>query len=90
MDIITEEQIAEFKEAFAFFDKDCDNAIQTSELPLLIRSLHQNPSEGELRDWALEVDPDGTGRVDFPEFLSLMARKYRELESEEEMMDIMR
>jgi calmodulin len=89
MDVITEEQIANFKEAFAFFDKDGDNVIETRELPMLVRSLYQNPSEVELKEWGQEVDPEQTGRLDFPEFLSLMARKYKELESEEELLDIM-
>lgn len=37
-----------------------------------------------------DVDPDGTGVVDFPEFLSLMARKVRFQDPEEELMDAFR
>jgi len=38
----------------------------------------------------LKVDPDHTGKFDFPEFLSLMARKWREFDPEEELMDALR
>jgi len=37
-----------------------------------------------------DVDPDGTGMVDFPEFLSLMARKAKAADPEEELMDAFR
>jgi EF hand len=47
---LSEEQIAEFKEAFALFDKDSDGTITTKELGTVMRSLGQNPTEAELQD----------------------------------------
>ena len=54
-DQLTEEQIAEFKEAFSLFDKDGDGTITTKELGTVMRSLGQNPTEAELQDmvWAM-------------------------------------
>merc|ERR1712060_956776 len=49
-DSLTEEQIAEFKEAFSLFDKDGDGTITTKELGTVMRSLGQNPTEAELQD----------------------------------------
>ena len=43
-DNLTEEQIAEFKEAFSLFDKDGDGTITTKELGTVMRSLGQNPT----------------------------------------------
>ena len=60
-DQLTEEQIAEFKEAFSLFDKDGDGTITTKELGTVMRSLGQNPTEAELRDMITEVDADGNG-----------------------------
>merc|ERR1712156_1335923 len=74
-DQLTEEQIAEFKEAFSLFDKDGDGTITTKELGTVMRSLGQNPTEAELQDMINEVDADGNGTIDFPEFLTMMARK---------------
>ena len=37
-----------------------------------------------------EVDMDGNGTIDFPEFLSLMARKMKETDTEEELMEAFR
>uniref|UniRef100_A0A7S4JC68 Calmodulin n=1 Tax=Odontella aurita TaxID=265563 RepID=A0A7S4JC68_9STRA len=56
-DQLTEEQIAEFKEAFSLFDKDGDGTITTKELGTVMRSLGQNPTEAELMDMINEVSP---------------------------------
>lgn len=41
---LTEEQVAEFKEAFMLFDKDEDGTINMAELGVVMRSLGQRPS----------------------------------------------
>uniref|UniRef100_UPI00035AC984 RGECO1 n=1 Tax=Discosoma sp. TaxID=86600 RepID=UPI00035AC984 len=89
-DQLTEEQIAEFKEAFSLFDKDGDGTITTKELGTVMRSLGQNPTEAELQDMINEVDADGDGTFDFPEFLTMMARKMNDTDSEEEIREAFR
>lgn len=51
------------------------------------RSLGQNPTEAELADMINEVDADGNGTIDFPEFLTMMARKMKDTDSEEEILE---
>ncbi|KAL0214688.1 hypothetical protein P9112_006872 [Eukaryota sp. TZLM1-RC] len=87
---LTEDQINEFKEAFALFDRDGDGCITTKELGTVMRSLGQNPSEAELADMINEVDADGNGTIDFPEFLTMMARKMKDADSEEEVREAFR
>ncbi|KAH9289653.1 hypothetical protein KI387_033770, partial [Taxus chinensis] len=84
---LTEEQIAEFREAFSLFDRDGDGCITTKELATVIRSLGQNPTEAELKDMISEVDADGNGTIDFNEFLNLMARKMKETDTDEELRE---
>merc|ERR1711881_588397 len=84
---LTEEQIAEFKEAFSLFDKDGDGTITTKELGTVMRSLGQIPSEADLQDMINEVDADGNGTIAFPEFLTMMARKMKDTDSEEEIRE---
>ncbi|XP_060602181.1 calmodulin-A-like isoform X1 [Ruditapes philippinarum] len=84
---LTEEQIAELKEAFGLFDKDGDGDISTKELGTVMRSLGQNPSDEELEDMVREVDVDGNGTIDFDEFLQMMSRKMKETDTEEEIKE---
>uniref|UniRef100_A0A8C5BW33 EF-hand domain-containing protein n=1 Tax=Gadus morhua TaxID=8049 RepID=A0A8C5BW33_GADMO len=77
----------QFKEAFSLFDKDGDGTITTKELGTVMRSLGQNPTEAELQDMINEVDADGNGTIDFPEFLTMMARKMKDTDSEEEIRE---
>lgn len=62
-----------------------DGTITTKELGTVMRSLGQNPTEAELQDMINEVDADGSGTIDFPEFLNLMGRKMRDTDTEEEI-----
>lgn len=84
---MSEEQIAEFKEAFSLFDKDGSGTVTTKELGTVMRSLGQNPTEAELQEMIKEVDASGKGTIDFPEFLTLMARKMKDVDSEEEIKE---
>lgn len=86
-DQLTEDQVAEFREAFSLFDKNNDGKITTKELGTVMRSLGQNPSESELADMINEVDANNDGTIDFAEFLTMMARKMKDTDSEEEIRE---
>ena len=75
----------EFKEAMSLFDRNDDGKIVIEELGTVMRSLGQNPTDAELKDMINESDADGNGIIDFPEFLTMMARKMRYTDSEEEI-----
>ncbi len=85
--IISEDTINEFKEAFNIFDKDKDGYITIKELGEIMKNLGQTPTEAELQDMINEVDIDGNGTIDFKEFLGIMVRKMRDSDSEEELIE---
>ncbi|XP_023982848.1 calmodulin-1-like [Physeter macrocephalus] len=86
-DQLTQEQSTEFKEALSLFDKDDYGTITTKELGTVIRSLGQNSTEAELQDMINNVDADGNVTIDFPEFLTMMARKMKDTESKKEIRE---
>lgn len=43
--VLSEEQIAQYKEIFAVFDKDGDGSITAKELGTVMRAMGQNPSD---------------------------------------------
>ncbi|KYN05312.1 Calmodulin [Cyphomyrmex costatus] len=87
---LTEDQVAEFKEAFMLFDKDEDGTITMAELGVVMRSLGQRPSETELRDMVNEVDQDGNGTIEFNEFLQMMSKKMKSADGEDELREAFR
>ncbi|XP_031353269.1 calmodulin-A-like isoform X2 [Photinus pyralis] len=87
---LSEDQVAEFKEAFMLFDKDEDGTITMAELGVVMRSLGQRPTETELRDMVNEVDQDGNGTIEFNEFLQMMSKKLKEADCEEELREAFR
>eukprot|EP00761_Pharyngomonas_kirbyi_P014043 gb/GECH01014073.1/.p1 GENE.gb/GECH01014073.1/~~gb/GECH01014073.1/.p1 ORF type:complete len:150 (+),score=52.36 gb/GECH01014073.1/:1-450(+) len=87
---LSESQVAEFKEAFSLFDKDGDGAISLDELGTVMRSLGQNPSEGELKQIINDIDKSGNGKVEFEEFLQLMSKNMKNIDNEEEIVEAFR
>ena len=55
-----------------------------------MRSLGQNPSEEECASMIAEVDDDGSGEIEFDEFLKLMVKKMQENDNEEELLEAFR
>ncbi|KAL3487296.1 hypothetical protein BJX62DRAFT_213748 [Aspergillus germanicus] len=84
---LTQDQIAQFKEVFAVFDKDGTGDITATELGEVMRSLGQNPTDTELQDIIDELDVDRTGTIDFDEFLILMSRKVKDSDPEAELRE---
>merc|ERR1712217_104566 len=61
--------------------------ITKEELAKVLRELDQDPTEEELNLLMDEVDADGNGTVEFPEFLMLMARKMQDTDTDEELTE---
>ncbi|GAA6103906.1 troponin C, skeletal muscle [Tachysurus ichikawai] len=90
---LSEEMITEFKAAFNMFDTDGGGDISTKELGTVMRMLGQNPSREELDAIIEEVDEDGSGTIDFEEFLVMMVQQMKEDQagkSEEELSECFR
>jgi len=72
---LSEDEVADLKEAFSMFDIDGDGTITIVELKEVMKSLGQNPTEKELKQMISSVDDNGDNEIDFEEFLILMSSK---------------
>jgi len=90
---LSDEMIAEFKMAFDIFDHDGGGDINTNELGRVMKLLGQSPSKDELDQIVEAVDVDGSGSIDFDEFLIMMVMQLKEENksaSDEEVKEIFR
>jgi len=62
----------ELKEAFRLYDKDGNGFIPTSCLKEILRELDDQLTDHELNGMIEEIDSDGSGTVDFDEFMEMM------------------
>ena len=53
-----------------------------------MRAMGQNPTEDELNNLVMEVDLDGNGTIDFPEFLEMMKQKANEVDQEADLKQV--
>ena len=86
-DKLTEEQIAEFKEAFSLFAKDGDGTITTKDLGTVMRSLGQNPTEAELQDMTSQAEADQGATITLTQFLAIMARRLEDSQADEDLRE---
>lgn len=85
-DQLTETQIAELKEVFNLFDKDEDGYLKAKELSKILTKLGQPPSDEQIALFTKESQ----GRIDFPDFLALMAAKMKDTDTEEDLTEVFR
>jgi Ca2+-binding EF-hand superfamily protein len=66
--------IQEFREIFNLIDTDGSGCISPEELGALIEQVGLKITQEELDELVKEIDVDGSGEIDFQEFLETMSR----------------
>lgn len=82
---LTPEQKEELKEAFDLFDTEGSGKIDARELKVVMKALGFDPTREEIRSIIQDVDQDGTGLIEYQDYLDIMAVKMRERDPVEEM-----
>ena len=82
---VTNEMKEEIKEAFDLFDTESTGKIDSKELKVAMRALGFEIKNEEIRNILLDVDRDGSGMIEYSDFLNLMVLKMQERDPIEEM-----
>lgn len=72
---LADDEIEELREAFNEFDKDKDGLISSKDLGNLMRTMGYMPTEMELTELTQTINMNSGGKVDFEDFVDLMAPK---------------
>ncbi|XP_035259973.1 calcium-binding protein 5a [Anguilla rostrata] len=72
---LADDEIEELRGAFDEFDKDKDGLISCKDLGNLMRTMGYMPTEMELIELSQNINMNLGGRVDFENFMALMAPK---------------
>merc|ERR1711988_279250 len=68
-----EEQMRkELKEAFRFYDKEAEGYLTVETLSSILLELEPDLSAEQLKEIIDEVDEDGSGTIDYDEFMNMM------------------
>jgi hypothetical protein len=72
---LSEEEIEEIREAFNLFDTDGSGTIDPKELKAAMQSLGFEAKNQTIYQMIGDIDKDGSGEIDFEEFLDMMTAK---------------
>ena len=72
---LSKEEIEEIKEAFNLFDTDGSGTIDPKELKSAMQSLGFEAKNATIYQMIGDIDKDGSGSIDFDEFLDMMTAK---------------
>ena len=82
---LPEWQMQELREAFDLFDTDGSGMIETKELQVALRALGFDSKKDKVRKMIADIDLDGSGTIDFNEFIEMMTGKMGDRDSPEEL-----
>eukprot|EP00993_Chasmostoma_nieuportense_P005115 NODE_5750_length_616_cov_6.214724_g5586_i0.p1 GENE.NODE_5750_length_616_cov_6.214724_g5586_i0~~NODE_5750_length_616_cov_6.214724_g5586_i0.p1 ORF type:complete len:176 (-),score=65.67 NODE_5750_length_616_cov_6.214724_g5586_i0:75-602(-) len=85
---LSEQQLAEFREAFYLFDTDGSYEIDAKELGAALRSVGQDYTEQEIHDLIAEIDLDHSGSINLHEFLFFAAHQTCDFIVEEQLRGV--
>eukprot|EP00195_Chlamydomonas_chlamydogama_P012417 CAMPEP_0202908874 /NCGR_PEP_ID=MMETSP1392-20130828/47499_1 /ASSEMBLY_ACC=CAM_ASM_000868 /TAXON_ID=225041 /ORGANISM="Chlamydomonas chlamydogama, Strain SAG 11-48b" /LENGTH=157 /DNA_ID=CAMNT_0049598399 /DNA_START=254 /DNA_END=724 /DNA_ORIENTATION=+ len=79
---LTQQQKEELQQAFRLMDEDGSGAIDVDELGSAFKLLGIRKTKAEIEELVNEVDHDGTGELEYPEFLEIMTDTLHRLSEE--------
>merc|ERR1711907_347927 len=82
---LSADEVAEMKEAFDLFDNDGSGAISVNDLTSAMKSLGFDVKHAVVYNMVADLDSDGSGEIEFKEFLDVMCAKITDKNTMEEI-----
>lgn len=87
---LTEDEVLEIKEAFDLFDSDKSGQIDVEELKAALKNLGIDAKNQTLSNMMADLDKDGSGQIDFNEFIDMMTAKMSDRDTREDLEKVFR
>ena len=82
---LSADEVLEMKEAFDLFDNDNSGAISVNELTSAMTSLGFDVKHAVVYNMVSDLDADGSGEIEFGEFIDVMTAKLSDKNTREEI-----
>ena len=87
IETISKEELIHYQELFSVFDKDDTGTIPTPQFPIFVRGLGHCPTENQIKEMRLQLDPNSEGKIGFADIVNLLLKRPREQSIEEQIME---
>ena len=76
----------EYKSIFDMYDSNKDGNVNSLELANILKSININITDEEIKEIMTEIDLEGNGEINYDEFISILNRKEKDVDNEEELL----
>ena len=87
MNGLSRDKVADLQQSFDVYDRDKDGLVSFTELSDLMNYVGAKCTESELQDLVNEVDVNERGHISKDDFISLMGRKLKDSDTEDELIE---
>ncbi|KAH8307055.1 hypothetical protein KR044_004229, partial [Drosophila immigrans] len=87
---LSPQELKEFERAFRMINFETDGSITSKDLAVFMRNLGRDPTEHEVLSMINEVDIDGNGSVELPEFISSISYRMCKMPDDDELHEAFR
>ena len=85
-DDLTLNKEKEYKNIFDMHDSNKDGNVNSLQLANILKSININISDEEIKEIMTEIDLEGNGQINYEEFISILNRREKDVDNEEELL----
>lgn len=87
---LNDDQVEEFKSAFDMFDEEQKGFLSKADVQSVFNKYGVRIDSKQMDEIWKEGDPHGSGQITFPQFVSMMARKMKQTDSQADLLEAFR